>query len=63
VDVLDEVFSERDIIKNCGFCDHLVQILVTYLWGMNKVKVYMNRLHALEELQENIWHEISTIPL
>jgi hypothetical protein len=43
-------------IKNCGFCNHLVLILVTYLWGMNEEKVYMNSLHALEELLENIRH-------
>jgi hypothetical protein len=29
---------------------------------MNKEKVYMNSLHALEELQENIRHKIFTIP-
>jgi hypothetical protein len=61
---LDEVFGERVISRglwpprspDLNPCDF-------YLWGTLKEKVYVNNPHSLEELQENIRHEISTIPV
>jgi hypothetical protein len=34
-----------------------------YLWGTLKDKVYVNIFNSSEELQENIMHKISTIPV
>jgi hypothetical protein len=33
-----------------------------YLWGTLKEKLYVKNLLCLEELQENIRHEISVLP-
>jgi hypothetical protein len=59
-DALDEVFTETVVgwgvwppwspnLNPCNF----------YLWDMLKNKVYVNNPHSLEDLQENIKHEIS----
>jgi hypothetical protein len=37
--------------------------LVTSLWGTLKEKTYLKNPHSSEELQENIRHEISAVPL
>jgi hypothetical protein len=61
---LDEIFGERIIswgmwpprspdLNPCDF----------YLWGTLKEKVYINNPHSLEELQANIRHEISAVPI
>jgi hypothetical protein len=61
---LHEVFGERVISRglwpprspDLNPCDF-------YLWGTLKEKVYVNNQHSLEELQENVRHEISAIPV
>jgi hypothetical protein len=60
---LDNVFGEQVISQglwppwspDLNLCDF-------YLWGTLK-KVYVNNLHSLEELEANIRHEISAIPV
>jgi hypothetical protein len=34
-----------------------------YLWGMLQEKVYMKNPHSVKEVQANIMHKISTIPV
>jgi hypothetical protein len=61
---LDEVFGERVISRglwpprspDLNSCDF-------YLWGTLKENVYVNNPHSSEELQVNIRHEISAIPV
>lgn len=60
VDTLYEVFGRRvksrvmwpPRLPDLNTCDF-------YLWGTLKVKVYVKNPHSLEELQENIRHDIS----
>jgi hypothetical protein len=59
-----EAFGER--IKSQGFWPPLSPDLNPcdfYLWSTLKEKVYVNNLQSLKQIQENITHEISPIPV
>jgi hypothetical protein len=61
---LDEVFGERVISRGLWPPrSHDLNPCDFYLWGTLKEKVYVKNPHSLEELQENIKHEISAIPV
>jgi hypothetical protein len=63
VDALDEVFDQQ--VKSRGMWPPQLPDLNPcdfYLCGMLKGKVYVKNLHSLEELQENIRHDILPFP-
>lgn len=50
-------------VKDCGLFAHAVSSTCDfYVSDMLKYKVYVNNLHSLQKLKENIQHEVSIVP-